>query len=320
MSTAGAELVFGGASWASVTDFEGTEKQKQGLATLTAAGIRIVDTAAMYADSEEILGQLGAAKTQAIDSKYPAGFGPEPSTKEGIIATAEKGLEKIKADSFDVYYIHAPDRRVPLETQLEAINELYQAGKIKRFGLSNYLPGEVEDVIRVAKEKNWVLPSVFQGNYSAVARHAETELFPILRQYGIQFYAYSPIAGGFLTKTVDQLLQGAQGRWDPSTFLGALYHRLYNKPSMLEGLKLWESISNDTGIPKVELAYRWVVYNSGLKREHGDKVVFGSRNLQQLEETLAAINKGPLGSDVVERIEEMWRLVEKDSPLDNFNQ
>jgi len=121
MFTTGAELVFGGASWAYATDFEGTEKQKRGLATLTAAGIRIIDTATIYVDSEEILGQLGAAKSHSIDSKYPGGFGPEPSTKEDIIATAEKGLEKAKADSFDVYYIHAPDRRVALETQSKSL-------------------------------------------------------------------------------------------------------------------------------------------------------------------------------------------------------
>jgi aryl-alcohol dehydrogenase-like predicted oxidoreductase len=317
----GAELVFGGATWTSTppTDFEGLEKQKEGLAVITAAGIKTIDSAANYGDNEEVLGILGAAKTHAIDSKYPGGFSPKPATKEDIITTAEKGLEKAKAESFDVYYIHAPDRRVPLEVQLEAINTLYESGKIKRFGLSNFLPSEVEEVIRVAKENNWVLPSVFQGNYSAVARHAETRLFPLLRQHGIQFYAYSPIAGGFLTKTVEELLK-ASGRWDPSSFLGSLYHRLYNKPSMLEGLRLWESISNDTGIPKVELAYRWIVYNSGLKREYGDKVVFGARNLQQLRETLAAIEKGPLSDKVVERIEEVWRLVEKDSPLDNYNQ
>ncbi|KAL3451714.1 NADP-dependent oxidoreductase domain-containing protein [Aspergillus insuetus] len=317
--SSGAELVFGGASWGSPTSFEGTKKQICGLVTLAEAGVKVIDTAAIYASSEEILGQLGAAKTHSIDSKYPGGLGPELITKEDIIATAKKSLEKTKAGSFDVYYIHAPDRRVPLETQLEAINELYQAGKFKRFGLSNFLVHEVEDVIRFAKDKNWVLPTVFQGNYSAVARHAEAELFPVLRKYGIQFYAYSPIAGGFLTKTVDQLLHGAQGRWDPSTFFGAMYHRLYNKPSMLEGLRLWESISKDSGIPKVELAYRWVVYNSGLKREHGDKVIFGSRTLQQMEETLAAVKKGPLSPEVVERIEEIWRLVEKDAPLDNFN-
>ncbi|KAL4865524.1 hypothetical protein BDV12DRAFT_200056 [Aspergillus spectabilis] len=323
----GAELVFGGACWSSETDFGGTSKQKAALALLHSSGVKTIDTAVIYGSNESILGQLNAAKTHAIDSKFPGGFGPELATKEAIIATALKSLENTKAEHFDVYYIHAPDRRVSLEPQLEAINELYKGGKIRRFGLSNFLPAEVEDVIRIAGENGWVLPSVYQGTYSAVARRAEKDFFPFLRRNGIQFYAYSPIAGGFLTKSVDELVAAAdvgggakgQGRWDPGTFLGGLYHRLYNKPSMVVGLRLWECISNDTGLSKVELAYRWVVFNSGLKGENGDKVVFGSRNLEQLEEMLDAVKKGPLDSEVVRRIDEVWGVVGGDAPVDNFN-
>ncbi|RQM07799.1 hypothetical protein DH86_00000671, partial [Scytalidium sp. 3C] len=104
----------------------------------------------------------------------------------------------------DVFYIHVPDRRTPLEETLAGINELYKAGKFKRFGLSNYLANDIEDVMRISKQHNYVLPTVYQSNYSAVARRQEAEIFPILDKYKIAFYAYSPLAGGFLTKTVDQ--------------------------------------------------------------------------------------------------------------------
>ncbi|KAL5332455.1 NADP-dependent oxidoreductase domain-containing protein [Aspergillus crustosus] len=216
-----ATLIFGGASWATETAFDGSAAQKQALVLLSSAGITKIDSAVVYGNNESILGQINAAKTHAIDSKYPGGLSPEPSTKEAIIATALKGLENTKADFFDVYYLHAPDRRVPLEPQLEAINSLYQDGKIKRFGISNFLPGEVEDVIRIASEKGWILPTVYQGTYSAIARRAETELFPLLRKHNIEFYAYSPIAGGFLTKRPEDLIAEAgpqgQGRWDPTS-------------------------------------------------------------------------------------------------------
>jgi aryl-alcohol dehydrogenase-like predicted oxidoreductase len=95
----------------------------------------------------------------------------------------------------DVYYIHAPDRRVPLQDLLAGLDAVYRAGKFKRLGLSNFLPEEVSDVIRICKENGYVLPTVYQGNYNAVARHSETTLLPILRENNIAFYAYSPIAG-----------------------------------------------------------------------------------------------------------------------------
>ncbi|KAL3477659.1 NADP-dependent oxidoreductase domain-containing protein [Aspergillus californicus] len=317
--TSSAEIVFGGAAFQNETAFGGLETMKEALAFLKSEGVKIIDTAAMYADSEEVLGKLGAAKEFTIHSKYPGGVAPTPSTTEGIIAVAEAGLKKLNLDSFDVYYFHSPDRRVPWEIQLAAINTLYESGKLARFGLSNFLAAEVEEIVRISKEKGWILPTVYQGNYSAIARRAENELFPTLRKHGIEFYAYSPIAGGFLTKEVDQILQNASGRWDPSTLIGQLYSMLYKKPTMLEGLKMWEEISKESGIPKVELAYRWVVHNSGLKGELGDKVIIGSRSLEQMKETLTVVKKGPLSGDVVERIEEVWKLVEKDAPLDNYN-
>jgi aryl-alcohol dehydrogenase-like predicted oxidoreductase len=206
-----------------------------------------------------------------------------------------------------------------VETQIEAVNELHKAGKVKRFGVSNFLAAEVEESVRIAKEKGWIAPSVYQGNYSAIARRQEQELFPVLRKHSIEFYAYSPIAGGFLSKSVDVLVNGGRGRWDPSTFMGKLYHALYNTPSMLAALKKWETLSEQSGIPKAELAYRWVVHNSALQAEYGDKVIIGPRNKQQLKETVAAVKKGPLPAEVTEKIEEIWTLVAADAPLDNFH-
>ncbi|KAF9885261.1 hypothetical protein FE257_013059 [Aspergillus nanangensis] len=198
------------------------------------------------------------------------------------------------------------------------MNALYQAGKFRRFGLSNFLPEEVENVISLAK-KNYILPSVYQGNYNAVGRISETELFPILRRHNISFYAYSPVAGGFLTKKVEHLVAGTGGgRFDVKNPAGTMYNSLYNKPSMLEGLKLWEQIAEEAGIPKAELAYRWVVYHSALKEELGDKVVFGARGNEQLRQTLAAVKNGPLSPEIAQRIEEVW-TVKHEAPLDNFN-
>ncbi|KAL4876693.1 NADP-dependent oxidoreductase domain-containing protein [Aspergillus karnatakaensis] len=319
-------LIFGGACWSTPSDFGGTEHQQAALTLLHASGVTTIDTAVIYGSNESILGDLNAAATHTIDTKFPGGFGSEPATKDNIVASALASLERTKAGQFDVYYIHAPDRDVSLEVQLEGVNELYQSGKIWRFGLSNFLPDEVEAVMRIVGEKGegFVRPSVYQGNYSAVARHAEGGLFPVLRKYGITFYAYSPIAGGFLAKSVGELVAAAggwrgEGRWDPETFLGKLYHGLYNKGSLIEALKVWEGISNDAGISRAELAYRWVVYNSGLKVEDGDRVVIGARNLEQLQETLAAVRMGPLPKEIVDRIDGIWRIVQEDAPVDNFN-
>ncbi|CAG7924564.1 unnamed protein product [Penicillium olsonii] len=313
------KLIWGGASISDKTSFPSTEAINEFLDVLQAKGVNTIDTARIYTGSEERLGTVHAESRFAIDSKYPGAFSPVASTPESLVSNLKETLELLQTKQLDIYYIHAPDRRSSLEDLLAALNAEYQTGKFKRFGLSNFLAEEVEEVIRISRENNYILPTVYQGNYSAIARRGEDEIFPTLRKHNIAFYAYSPIGGGFLTKDVDQLVAGGQGRWDANTPIGGLYNQLYNKPRMLEGLKLWADIAKKAGIPKAELAYRWAAHNSALKSEFGDGLIFGSRNLEQLKQTLEGLEKGPLSAEIAAQIDEVWKHVEADAPLDNLN-
>ncbi|KAJ5895025.1 hypothetical protein N7495_006716 [Penicillium taxi] len=312
------KFIFGGGLIESEALFPSLDYINEVLNLAASRGIKTIDTATIYGKSEELLGNVDAKSRFAIDTKYPGGFSPVPSTKESVLATVDQSLKQLKTDQIDVYYIHGPDRRISLETLLEAVNSAYQDGKFKRFGLSNYLAEEVEEVVRICREKGYVLPSIYQGNYSAVARRAEKEILPTLRKHKIAFYAYSPIAGGFLTKDVENF-EVVGGRWEKTSKIGGVYHRLYNKPALLEGLKLWEKISKESGIPKAELAYRWVAHNSALSGELGDGVVVGSRTIEQLNQTFDGLDKGPLDVKLAEQVAEVWKTVENESPLDNLN-
>ena len=157
---------------------------------------------------------------------------------------------------------------------LKGINDAYKAGYFKRFGLSNYKADDVERVHKICKEKGYPLPSVYQGNYNAIARRQETELFPVLRKYGISFYAYSPIAGGFLAKNKETITGGGDdaGRFAQSHMMSNLYNGLYNKPSYLKALDLWQEAAEAASVSKAELAYRWVAFDSPLDAKYGDAI------------------------------------------------
>ena len=218
----------------------------------------------------------------------------------------------------DVYYIHAPDTRLPFEETLEGIHSLYEAGAFKRFGISNFSPDQTKEVLRICKERNFVPPTVYQGNYNAVARRAETDLFPILREHNISFYAYSPIAGGFLAKTPEEL-ENAKGRWDPESWVGKIYRNLYvEKPATMAALNKWHEVAKAEGVSAVELAYRWAAHNSILDGSKGDAVIIGSSSLEQLRGTMAAIRNGPLSAQAQGQIQAIWESIEPDSFLDNF--
>lgn len=217
----------------------------------------------------------------------------------------------------DIYYIHAPDRKTPIKETLAGLDVLHKQGAFKRLGISNFDKQDIEDIVRVAKENNYVAPSVYQGNYSAIARRTETEIFPILRKNNISFYAYSPIAGGFLSKSKASL-QEKGGRFNDDHPFAHVYNGMYNKSSFLTVLDKWEEIANEEKVSRAELAYRWIVYHSKLQSDSGDGVIIGARNVEQMKETVQAIKAGPLKDSSVKKIEEIWDIVKADSKLDNY--
>ncbi|KAL9117225.1 MAG: hypothetical protein Q9187_006242 [Circinaria calcarea] len=293
------------------------EEKKATLDVLEQYRVKDLDTAASYPGSEKVLGELGAPAKFVIHTKAP-GRAPGSLKKESVLAAAEKSFTKLGVKTIESYFLHAPDTDTPIEETLDAIQEVYKSGKFKHFGLSNYQPEDVQRIYDYASSKGYVLPSVYQGNYNPVSRLNEVELFPLLRKLKMSFYAYSPLAGGFLVKTPEFMAAGNQGRWDKSVPYGALYHKLYNKPSMLEALTQWEAISKQSGIAKAALAYRWVAFNSQLTAKYGDGIIIGASRLAQLEETLKWLEDGPLDSNVTQQIEKVWDAVKDEAPFDNY--
>lgn len=214
--------------------------------------------------------------------------------------------------------MHNPERRTSLEDTFAGVNELYQQGAFRRLGLSNYTAQEVEDVVQLSEERGWVRPSVYQGIYSAVARRCEDELFPTLRRHGIAFYAYSPVAGGFLTKTRETALAAGRLAGDQPSAT-AVYRRMFDKPGFLDALDVWGDIAEAEGAGRSELAYRWLAHSSVLRGDLGDAIIIGAKNADQLRQTLAWIAKGPLSPEALVKTQAMWDSVKTDAELDLLN-
>ncbi|KKY33245.1 putative aldehyde reductase [Diaporthe ampelina] len=299
--------------------FSGTENLQLALDAIKAAGIKEIDTAEMYGNNEVDLGSVGAADNFTISTKNPGGW--EPGALADLAKRFHASLDKLKTKQVDILYIHGPDRNLPLDEWVPQVDSLHKEGKFKRFGVSNFSPEETRALHDYAKAKGFVLPTVYQGNYNAVSRLIDDTLFPVLRELGISFYAYSPVAGGFLTKTKAALQEGtADGRFSANSDnpVAQMYHALYAKPRLLEGLGRWEELAEQQGVPRAELAYRWVYYHSKLRQDLGDVVLVGASKPEQITQTVEGINKGPLKPEVVKGIEEVWELVKDEAIVDNF--
>lgn len=132
------------------------------------------------------------------------------------------------------------------------------------------------------------------------------------------FYVYSPLAGGFLTKSRLDITVG-KGRFDQSKALGQMYSGMYGKPSYLDALEQWEKIAEEEGVGRAEMAYRWVSWNSPLKKEYGDRIIYSASSYKQAKETLEFITKGPLSDKAVKAIDGVWKTIEHEAPLDNYH-
>jgi aflatoxin B1 aldehyde reductase len=310
------KIVFGGASLNPRGAFKDEQTVGELFSALHKAGVTTIDTARLYTGSEETIGQQPLRTSFTIDTKIKGGFEPGSASKERIQSDAQASLSTVNIPHFDILYLHAPDDSVPLSETLKGINKVHEKGVFKRFGLSNYSAEQVQQVYDHCKEKGYVLPSVYQGNYSPVARHLETLLWPTLRRLNMAFYAYSPLAGGFLTKSLAELDAGA-GRFNEQA-VGGLYNKLYNKKALREALEEWNAVAEYEGVSKAELAYRWVGYDGALDPELGDAVIFGASGLKQVEQTVAGLGKGGLSAEAKRRIEGIWERVKDEAPVDNW--
>ncbi len=95
MSGQGIKVVFGGAMVNKDRAFKDEHALRELFAVLKKEGVNTIDTAQLYGDSEEMLGNAGAPKEFIIDTKAKGGFAPGSPTKENIIKDANESMKKL---------------------------------------------------------------------------------------------------------------------------------------------------------------------------------------------------------------------------------
>tara|TARA_R110002020_G_scaffold278358_6_gene493800 strand:- start:182 stop:1021 length:840 start_codon:yes stop_codon:yes gene_type:complete len=165
------------------------------IATLRAGldqGVTLFDTAEMYASggAERILGQAIEGRrdeTMLVSKVLPSNAG-----RARAIAACEASLKRLGTDRIDLYLLHWRGS-VPLAETVRAFEELVAAGKILRWGVSNF---DVSDLA----ELDAISPNcaVNQVLYNLTRRGTEFDLLPKAHRRSMPVMAYSPIEQGAL--------------------------------------------------------------------------------------------------------------------------
>jgi aflatoxin B1 aldehyde reductase len=280
------------------------------LASFTAAGHDELDTAHTYCEgrTEEMLGRMLTPASRGhlyIASKVnpwnDGGLQPaEVQRQFGEI------LQRLGRDSIDLLYLHSPDLDTPIAQTLETCYQLFQQGRFRHFGLSNFAAWQVAEVVELCRHHGWMQPAVYQGMYNALTRDVERELFPCLRNYGMRFYAYNPLAGGLLTgKHLSQEQIPDAGRFKAK----GNYLERYWKQEYFDVLQELRRACADSGLEPVEVAMSWLVNHSLLDAERGDGIILGASSLAHLEQNMAACATAPLPQAILEILERGWEII-----------
>lgn len=119
-----------------------------------------------------------------------------------VLKAAENSLKRLKCSYIDLYQIHWPNSRVPIEETMKAMEKLVENGKVRYLGVSNF---SLEQMTKAqdALSKNKLASN--QVEYNLMKRGIEKDLLPYCEQKGIVILPYRPIAHGALAKPSEQL-------------------------------------------------------------------------------------------------------------------
>ncbi|KAI5474926.1 aldo-keto reductase [Pseudohyphozyma bogoriensis] len=273
-------------------------------------GHKEVDTAYVYnlGTSEEYLGK---SRGVIVDTKlYPRLHLGISHSAADLRKFIEIELQALKTDCVDMWYLHGPDRSTPFAETMETVNELYKEGKFRRFGISNFTSWEVAQVCTLCEARGWIKPTAYQGIYNGVHRLIEPELLPCLRKFGVSFYAFNPLGGGFFTGGYSRDQQPKEGsRFDPKGPHGAAAFNRYWNDTYFTALEKIEAVAKKHGLSLAEIALRWARFDSALDASLGDNLIIGASSYKHLEENLRVLENGPLPEEVVKALDEAWENV-----------
>lgn len=164
------------------------------------AGYRSIDTAAAYMNEEAVgkaIRKSGIPREEIfLTTKLWISDAGYENAKKGF----ETSLSKLQVDYLDLYLIHQPFGDV--YGSWRAMEELYEAGKIKAIGVSNFYPDRVMDFIL----HNKVVPAVNQIETHPFNQQTETKKF--LKDNGVRIESWGPFAEGRNNLFTNEVLAG----------------------------------------------------------------------------------------------------------------
>ena len=184
----------------------------------------------------------------------------------------DESLTRLQTDHIDLYYMHRPDRAVPIEESMGAMAELVAAGKISHVGLSEMSA----DTLRRAHAVHPV--AAMQTEYSLWTRNPEIAVLDACAELGTTFVAFSPVGRGVLANGVRNVadlpendFRRTMPRFDAE-----------NWPKNLALIDQFDALAAEAGVTPAQLSLAWV-----LSRGNHIVTIPGTGSIAHMEANIA---------------------------------
>ena len=261
-------------------------------------GVNFFDTAEIYGwgRSERLLGRF------IHRYEYPVvvatKFFPYPwRILKGALPRALQGsLRRLGVEVVDLYQIHWPYPPRSIETWVDILGQVAQAGRVKAVGVSNYSVEQMKRARQVL-EKYGVPLASNQVQFNLLHREPETTgLLSLCQEWGITLIAYSPLAMGILT-----------GKYSTQTPPPGARGRRYNRERLrrIEPLlHLLREIGESHGKTPAQVALNWVICKGAVP-------IVGAKNERQALENIGALGWRLAPEEVAVLDKESIRVMEE---------
>ena len=258
-------------------------------------GINFIDTANVYEGYARYLGSPGGVAEEIVGkalrdrrdrailaTKVAAPVGPGPQDR-GLSAThilreLDRSLKRLQTETIDLYIIHWPDKHVPLEVTLRAIDTALRQGKIRYFGASNHSAWQLCEMLWLADRS--LLPRVVgsQIPFSLLRRELQNDL-PFCRQHGIGVTPYQSLQGGLLTGKYrrGQLPPADSRATEKPEWVWTLDAPLFDR------LEAIAALAAEAGVPMARYSLAWTLTQPAMS-----SLIVGVKSLEQIQDAIAS--------------------------------
>jgi len=301
-------MTFGGKGyWQAIGQLGATEAERL-VGTSLDAGVNFIDTADVYSegDSEKLLGAalkaLNRPREQVIvATKVRGRTGPGPNqtglSRSHIHAAIDASLSRLGLDHVDLYQIHGYDSETPIEETMDALDAVVRSGKARYVGYCNLAAWYTMKALAHADSRSQARFVSAQMYYSIAGRDIEREVVPLAEDQGIAILPWSPLAGGLLSGKFDIGKPGPEGARRSSFDFPPV-----DMPRATKVLEALRTVSAETGLSVARIALAWV-----LTRKFVTSVIIGAKNIDQLQDNLAATDV-KLSPEHVAKLDEVSAL------------